>query len=345
MSALDLIVPAATAVGSSAVNFLSNRETNRANERINERNIEAAFEMARSQANFDSIQAKIARDWQEDMYNKYQSPSSQVEQLRSAGLNPALVFGDGSVGSFNSSQASSSGGSVPSSIPMQSFQIDAGAVSSIAKNLSDASKANEEARAVGIENKFRETQQILDIVDTMQRLDKDSLQHKILEDELQTRLATREARIAHQTYQTAGSKVAVEAAEQSILESKQRIASMKLADKLSLNADSREFARLQSDLREARARISNLVSQSELNRANVEKVSQEISESLARESSIRLDNNQKRQLQRIVIEEAKKAHELKMMGYEVDEELFIWDEFIDRLSGLIPAARGAKRGR
>lgn len=33
------------------------------------------------------------RQWQEDMYNKYNSPSALVRQYKEAGINPALMFG------------------------------------------------------------------------------------------------------------------------------------------------------------------------------------------------------------------------------------------------------------
>ena len=57
---------------------------------------------------FQAQQAQLARDWQEDMYNKYSSPSAMVQQYKDAGLNPALMFNNGqSVGQgFNTSSPS-----------------------------------------------------------------------------------------------------------------------------------------------------------------------------------------------------------------------------------------------
>lgn len=37
--------------------------------------------------------AREARDWSEDMYNKYNSPAALVRQYEEAGINPALMFG------------------------------------------------------------------------------------------------------------------------------------------------------------------------------------------------------------------------------------------------------------
>lgn len=39
------------------------------------------------------MNAREARQWEEDMYNKYNSPSALVRQYNDAGINPALMFG------------------------------------------------------------------------------------------------------------------------------------------------------------------------------------------------------------------------------------------------------------
>lgn len=82
------------AIGSD---FLGGLITNIANSR-----------QARLNRNFQAQQAQLARDWQEDMYNKYSSPSAMVQQYIDAGLNPALMYGKGqSIGqSFGASSPS-----------------------------------------------------------------------------------------------------------------------------------------------------------------------------------------------------------------------------------------------
>lgn len=65
-----------------------------------------------SAQSFNAQEAQKQREWQEQMYNKYYSPQSQVSQLRSAGLNPYLLANGGSVSSASmpsTSAASSSG--------------------------------------------------------------------------------------------------------------------------------------------------------------------------------------------------------------------------------------------
>lgn len=49
------------------------------------------------------------QQWQEDMYNKYQSLPAQVAQMRQAGLNPALMYGSGASGGAVSSSGASGG--------------------------------------------------------------------------------------------------------------------------------------------------------------------------------------------------------------------------------------------
>lgn len=61
----------------------------------------------RATRNFNHREAELARQWQEDFYNKYQSPSAMVQQYRDAGLNPALMYqnGAGSASAVSSSPA------------------------------------------------------------------------------------------------------------------------------------------------------------------------------------------------------------------------------------------------
>lgn len=57
------------------------------------------LKIMREQNKFNSVEAKKQRDWQESMYNRFQSPSAQSAQYRAAGLNPQLMgIQNGSVG-------------------------------------------------------------------------------------------------------------------------------------------------------------------------------------------------------------------------------------------------------
>lgn len=45
---------------------------------------------------FNRKEAQKARNWQEQMYNEYQSPEAMLRQYEDAGLNPYLLYGNGS---------------------------------------------------------------------------------------------------------------------------------------------------------------------------------------------------------------------------------------------------------
>ena len=66
-----------------------------------------AERIAREQMRFNADQASIARQWQEDYYNKYASPTAQAAQYRAGGLNPYLAnVSPGSVPSGSSASYS-----------------------------------------------------------------------------------------------------------------------------------------------------------------------------------------------------------------------------------------------
>lgn len=61
---------------------------------------------AQEEANATNIQlARENRAWQEQMWNKqnaYNTPAAQIERMRAAGLNPALMYSQGNVGNAGS---------------------------------------------------------------------------------------------------------------------------------------------------------------------------------------------------------------------------------------------------
>lgn len=52
---------------------------------------EMNLKIAREQMKFNSEEAQKNRDWQEDYYKKYSSPTAQAAQYRAGGLNPQLM--------------------------------------------------------------------------------------------------------------------------------------------------------------------------------------------------------------------------------------------------------------
>lgn len=85
------------------------------------------------------------RAWQEEMYERYQTIPAQVRQMQEAGLNPALMYGQGagSPSAVSSGQMPSSGsGAAPSSSgrsPIQGFQKAMSAIQAVLGMLSSGS--------------------------------------------------------------------------------------------------------------------------------------------------------------------------------------------------------------
>ncbi len=91
-------------------------------------------QLAEMQYNHD--EAQLDRQWQEDMYRKYQSPEAQMRQYDDAGLNRALAYNGGvdingpSGGSAASADVSTSGES-----PVSGFQSAMGIMSTVMEML------------------------------------------------------------------------------------------------------------------------------------------------------------------------------------------------------------------
>ena len=91
-------------------------------------------QLAEMQYNHD--EAQLNRQWQEDMYRKYQSPEAQMRQYDAAGLNRALAYNGGidingpSGGSAASADVASSG-----ETPVNGFQSAMGIMSTVMEML------------------------------------------------------------------------------------------------------------------------------------------------------------------------------------------------------------------
>lgn len=104
---------------------------------------------------FQSAEAEKARQWQEDYYQQYQSPSALMSQYRDAGLNPALMYGQSSSPSSPPSASSPGGASASAGMPDDSVSSllsmimqAVTAKSQINKNNADAAAANANAMEI-----------------------------------------------------------------------------------------------------------------------------------------------------------------------------------------------------
>ena len=86
--ALAAIIGTIGAAGSAGISSAVSGKMNRRALRYNK-------EQAELNRQFQARQTQIARQWQEDFYNRYNSPQAQVRQYIDAGLNPALMYESG----------------------------------------------------------------------------------------------------------------------------------------------------------------------------------------------------------------------------------------------------------
>lgn len=113
-------LPFLGSLAGSVFNYFSQKSTNEENARQAELNRQ-----------FNAQQAKLQRDWSQRMWNLnnlYNTPSSQMQRLREAGLNPNLAYGDlsSSAASLQTGGSSAEAGGLPHlSAPNISFDAAA----------------------------------------------------------------------------------------------------------------------------------------------------------------------------------------------------------------------------
>ena len=94
-----------------------------ANHYENVRNQHFQSDEAKVQREWLSNENQIARQWEEDMYNQYNSPSAMMQQYKEANLNPFLMANQQQVGQGMSATPASNGspahasGSLPAPAP------------------------------------------------------------------------------------------------------------------------------------------------------------------------------------------------------------------------------------
>lgn len=95
-------------------------------------------QLAEMQYNHD--EAQLDRQFQEDMYNKYQSPEAQMRQYQAAGLNPALMYEGGvDINGPSGGSAASVSGAQSGETPTNSFEQVMGVMSQFINMITGAS--------------------------------------------------------------------------------------------------------------------------------------------------------------------------------------------------------------
>lgn len=105
---------------------------------------------------FSAEQAQLERDWQEEMYLKYNSPSALMSQYREAGLNPALMYGQNVAGNMSANASAPSSVTPDSGSSLANIVDIIGLKSQIDLNKANARLANSNANVQDTENKWRD---------------------------------------------------------------------------------------------------------------------------------------------------------------------------------------------
>lgn len=96
--------------------------TNTVNQNINNASLGFQKQENAKQRNYDWAKMKAEQQWQQSMYEMYNTPSAMKQMYREAGINP-FIAGSNAIGEAMTTNAPTGGapsvGSVPSMIPMQ----------------------------------------------------------------------------------------------------------------------------------------------------------------------------------------------------------------------------------
>lgn len=111
-------------------------------------------QLAEMQFNHD--EAQVDRDWNERMYNMYQSPEAQMRQYQEAGLNPALMYNGGvDINGPSGGSAASASGAVGGENPQSGFERVMGVMSQFLNMITGASGIGR--TAVDLKNQTAQT--------------------------------------------------------------------------------------------------------------------------------------------------------------------------------------------
>lgn len=144
-------------------------------------------QLAEMQYNHD--EADIERQYNEEMYLKYQSPEAQMRQYQDAGLNPALMYEGGvDINGPSSAGAASASGAVGGDSPTNGFQQVMGIMSQFLSMITGASGIGNsimdtvnKTRATRVDNALKDAQTEQTKVETNNSILKGKLQEIELE--------------------------------------------------------------------------------------------------------------------------------------------------------------------
>lgn len=155
------LLQSSTALLGNALGAAAQSSANKTNLNIALENNEWAEKMMDKQQKYNLEQWLRETQYNTEMWNKtneYNTPANQVKRLKSAGLNPALLMGQGQTGNSQSTSAprgNSVGLPSPSQVQVQAYQPD---FTSIAHAFGDLSMKQAQTRRMSAETNWFNTQ-------------------------------------------------------------------------------------------------------------------------------------------------------------------------------------------
>lgn len=276
------------------------REANEMNYKINQEN--NAFNERMQLQN---------QSWQEDMWNKanaYNDPSAQVERLVSAGINPAMVLGNGSISDAGSLSGSAT--SASSSNPMQAYDYASAynrATEGAINAYNQSRLANSQSSNMDADTQIKQIQAEFDGLSMMSRLreqmyraDKGSVEYKQAQSDYEFARAAFQSNLDILRGNVAQTSANTRLLENRIMESEIQQDLSRVALQYAPKLNDAQIASLNAGVSSALAAARANDSQALLNAAKtaVEKAS---------EVGLHLDNGQKAKITDYIVDSAKSA--------------------------------------
>lgn len=272
-----LIVAAASLVG-AAIGYASSRSTNKSNAATNAASLESA----------ESMQDKNLQ-YQTEMWektNQYNSPANQKKLYQAAGLNPYAMMGENS---FSSAvQQIGANGSVPSSIPMQSYQPNFGGISDAVSTYYDSRYKEEQLDLLKYQNDMKETDHYLQVYEKLAEIthkenlnENDRLAIDYLRSELRVAQASEKYKISQNRADANRAQAEADHLDwQNFWDRFTSNLDYKLKEQ-DLQLGRAQLKRIQADIDEIYQRIRNLQAEGRLTEKAIDKAAKEIASIVA----------------------------------------------------------------
>lgn len=271
---ISAAIAAAAALAGAAMTAKSVSDTNASNMQLNTNNANLARELQQSQNDYNT------QMWERN--NEYNDYSSQIERMRKAGVNPAMLFSN-SGGIQSSTATSGTGQPAPSPIPMQSSKYDFDSIGSIAQGFEQRRIERSKADIMQYDADIKRMTYLDELLSKSEEFKRNGLDnannrsmYRMYQLEIDYLTKSMRDRVNQQHFQ---SEISRENMLQQQLET--QIQPQRWSMEINQLGSSIGLTRVQTRVAEASmgeiaARIRNLASQTKLNYSNARKVVQDV---------------------------------------------------------------------